>query len=53
MLTRNNEPGTDEGHDGFVWSQRARAVYAVLLALALALAVAAPTLAAGEFFFGK
>ncbi len=52
-MSTHNQPRADEGHDGFVWSQRARTVYAVLLALAIALTVAAPTLAAGEVFFGK
>ena len=54
MSTPNNDTTTtNEGHDGFVWSQRLRVVYALLLAAVFALALAAPAFAEGAIGFGK
>ena len=50
---RNDTNTTNEGHDGFVWSQRLRVVYALLLAAVFALAIAAPAFAEGAIGFGK
>ena len=54
MSTPNNDTTTtNEGHDGFVWSQRLRVVYALVLAAVIALAVVMPAFAEGAVAFGK
>lgn len=54
MSTPNNDTTTtNEGHDGFVWSQRLRVVYALLLAVMITLAIATPAFAEGAIGFCK
>ncbi len=52
-MNTNESTPTNEAHDGFVWSQYVRVGYAVALAAIVALALAAPTFAAGAVGFGK
>ncbi len=54
MSTPDNDiHATNEGNDGFVWSQRVRVLYAALLAAVIALALVAPAFAGGAVGFGK
>lgn len=55
MFRFNREPNTTEndGHNGFVWSERVRFVLALAFALAVALVRFGPALADGYVGFGK
>jgi hypothetical protein len=48
-MSHDREPQDNEGHDGFIWSKR---VFAVLLALSIALIGAGNALAGGFSSWG-
>ncbi len=51
-MSDHQTPKENEGHDGFIWSRRRPAVFAIILTLALALASTVPALARGIGSFG-
>ena len=53
MLSEKEDRRDNEGHDGYIWSQRARVLFAVAVTLALSLTGVVQVFASGFGTFGK